>query len=606
MKSVRNGAMKAAFLTTAATSMGLLGTAQADPGIGPGIQGDPNRGMVIVLIDRTGSMSDLGKDCISETGQKILDPITKYHCAVKAARFRIWSDDPTPPPQTKRYFLQAFGNVYGDPTNQQYIWSLDASGNPVRDGSGNVLPAAVTDALAMDQQQISGALAALDLPTQGPDNSDTPLAGAYCTAVTALTAYRGAQTQIPLTMFLESDGLENATPDGVICQGEDSFYSSHFFTSSSIPNHIDLLPDPPTTYIDTADGLLVPTWQSNMLDISATGTVHAPDPIGKVTFASGAFQISPTSTFFINIDFIQQFISSSSLATFANSGLSADSSATREKALRVGMAASVTTNAGLDFLRGIAEITGGRFMTFGSGATPAPSEPMAPHAVPGDVDDSGCVDLADYNLLKQFYNQKISPSQPLSYAADINYNGAIDINDYLMMKANYGQGCAQSPGDFPVLQQSIFGFDTLTDWSSPQASLALVSRPRTEGDYAMSIGQTGFRTINSIKFATSSFEGVTSSIALDVAPPANVTNSCSLGRVWLYANCPSAFLYHRLIGTVSLDGSQLGTFSTFTFQIPPAIRHAMLTAHSDFSFSISLNSNDPGYLVDNLRFSGCQ
>jgi hypothetical protein len=222
--------------------------------------------------------------------------------------------------------------------------------------------------------------------------------------------------------------------------------------------------------------------------------------------------------------------------------------------------------------------------------------------VPGDINDSGCVDAADFNLLKQFYNQTVTSSQPLSYAADINMDARIDINDYLMLKADYGKGCTTPPGPVPVLQQSILGFDSLASWSSSQATLALVGLPRTEGDFSMSIGNAGFRTLNSSKFSTSIFQGVTSMLALDVAPAKKQTNPYWLGQVLFFASCPSANINNQFIGSVELTGKPLGSFSTIKVAIPLSVKNAMLTSHPDFSFSISLNANDPGYLIDNLRF----
>lgn len=590
----RRRVVATAILATVVGSTSLIGSSQADPGAAPG---DPTTGMVLVIIDRSGSMHNPGMNCIDENGAPITTPIRKWECAMKAAKFRIAQGDAA---KTKRYFLWAFGTLVNDPTNLQIAWNIDKNGNTLKDGSGMVLPGAVTDSLAMSQVDIMAALNALDTPSQGPSTDDcgTPLAGAYCGALYAMNAYRGSATDDLVSVVLESDGLENSTPSGMTCQGDDSFAAGYNYVQGD-PSVVDLTFTTTTPiYILTADGLLVPSWQSNMLDVAVKGILHAPDSTGKVLKSTLAFQTPPgVPNFVTNISFLKDFVSSGAQAAAA---LSVDIPPARVRTSSA--TASATPDPDLSYFKGLADISGGRLITFGDGKPPTPGDVTAPHVVPGDINDSGCVDAADFNVLKQFYNQTVTPSQPLSYAADINMDARIDINDYLMLKADYGKGCATPPGPVPVLQQSILGFDSLASWSSSQATLALVGLPRTEGDFSMSIGNTGFRTLNSSKFSTSILQGVTSTLALDVAPAKKQTNPYWIGQVLFFASCPSANITNQFIGSVELTGKPLGSFSTIKVAIPLSVKNAMLTSHPDFSFSISLNANDPGYLIDNLRF----
>jgi hypothetical protein len=552
--------------------------------------------MVVVLLDRSGSMHDPGKNCIDVNGLPITTPIRKWQCAVNAAIFNVTQSDAA---ATKRYFLWAFGTLVSDPNNTQFVWSIDKNGNPIANSGGQVLPAVINDSVAMNRADMLNALNA-QLPV-GPfsDDCGTPLAGGYCTALTTLTAYRGS-ADFPLTLYLESDGLENATPSGAACQGLDAFSGGNTYVQGN-PNVVELTTSTisGTIYVSTADGMAVPTWQTNMLDVAVTGTQHISNGTG-VPQSSGAFTTPPgVPNLIANINFIKEFIETGAAAK-AVSPLSVDRAPVRVRSLTAAAAAS--DDPDLSYLKGVADITKGRLIAFGDGSTPVPGDPTAPHAVPADINNSGCVDSGDYTLLKQYYNKPVNPSDNTSYAADINIDGRIDINDYLMMKAAYGRGCATPPGTIPVLGQSLFGFDSTTLWSSSQATLSLVGAPKTEGNFSMSIGKTGWRTLNSVKFATSAFSGITSKMALDVNPPKQQTNPKWIGQVLLFANCPSAGVYNQFIGAVELTGKPLGSFSSLTFSIPLAVKNAMTTAHSDFSFSISLNANDPGYLFDNLRF----
>jgi hypothetical protein len=603
MELSRRSRVRGAALTMMAGMIALPGAATADPGTGPGT---PSTGMVIVLIDRSGSMADMGKNCRNADGTVIVTPIRKWECAVKAAKFRVTQGDQA---GTKRYFVWAFAYMGDDSTDGQYVWSIDKTGKPVKDGSGKVALADVTDALALSQADAIAALDALEPAGPQRDDAATPLAGAYCAAIEKLSTYRGTKTKYPLTMFLESDGFENSTPLGVHCQGVNSFDYSDLFTPAADPTKVDLVASTTNPlYIAKADGLYVPSWQSHMLDLSATGVYHAADATG-VTYASGAFQNPPTATtaFLTNIDYISTFIETSSLLKASVAG--ADASLSRAKALSTLVSAEATTvDPGIPFLIGMAQVTGGRLMSFGSGEAPAPGDPTAPHAIPADVDNSGCVNMADYTILKQFYNQKVSAAQPQSYAADINNDAQIDVNDYLMMKKAWGTGCSTPPGTFPVLGQSILGFESLSNWTSNAAAvLSLVGVPRTEGDFSVSVDWArgysgGFRTLTSSKFPTSTFQGITSTLALDVYLPTNPSNKYWLGQVLIFASCPSANLYNVPLGNAELTGKPLGAFSTVKFSIPLAVKNAMSTAHSDFSFSVSLNANDSGYLFDNFRF----
>jgi hypothetical protein len=62
----------------------------------------------------------------------------------------------------------------------------------------------------------------------------------------------------------------------------------------------------------------------------------------------------------------------------------------------------------------------------------------APAPIPGDYNRDGCVDTADYILMRAGYGTSVS--EPGS-GADGNGDGAIDTADYVIWRANIGRGC---------------------------------------------------------------------------------------------------------------------------------------------------------------------
>jgi len=157
----------------------------------------------------------------------------------------------------------------------------------------------------------------------------------------------------------------------------------------------------------------------------------------------------------------------------------------------------------------------------------------------------------------------------------------------------------------PPELNSIFGFESPTAWTGQGFPLATVSSPRTQGSFALDVGGTNYREVFSQTFSTAILQGVTSKMALDIFVPTGPTNPSWLGLVQLYANCPSAGIYHAYQDQVLLTGDPLGAFTTGKFNLQPAVVAAMKASRPDFSLSIAVNASafatDP--VLDNLRFA---
>jgi hypothetical protein len=75
------------------------------------------------------------------------------------------------------------------------------------------------------------------------------------------------------------------------------------------------------------------------------------------------------------------------------------------------------------------------------------------HRIPGDVDDSGCTDRADFSIIKQkdvYYQRAVRPLE-IAIRADLNRDGWVTKADAQIVLDNWGRGCINNPGTKPKL-----------------------------------------------------------------------------------------------------------------------------------------------------------
>jgi hypothetical protein len=75
------------------------------------------------------------------------------------------------------------------------------------------------------------------------------------------------------------------------------------------------------------------------------------------------------------------------------------------------------------------------------------------HKLAGDVDDSGCVDGADFNEVTQsgvYFQRAVQPNQ-LAIRCDLNADGWVNRQDAAIVLANWGKGCINPVGPKPVI-----------------------------------------------------------------------------------------------------------------------------------------------------------
>lgn len=526
--------------------------------------------MVLVLMDRSGTMSTAETCRVpGSTGTP-----RRWECGISEAQAFV-SARAASVDKADYYFWQF--RVFGLPPHS----NADTMDPPL--ASGPEGPFFRGDATV--DGTIEKRLA--DAKSQGPaiDDARTPMAAAYCNAVNWLKDKRAADysPQVKLTIKLETDGIENETPPDSECKGDDG----GDYVAPADPSTLNLVTNGAGTVYVKVNGLTVPSYQSYMLDKAITGIVHKPATFGQAFAAPfGSSQVISNATF------LGEFLGLSALAAAGGDG---PASTARP--------ASATTSSSMSkdatFFNGLAMLTGGRLLDLQ--AAHDPGDPNAGHVIPGDANDDGCVNIADYSLVRQYYGQRVKASVPATFGADVTMDGVIDIYDYLLVKQKYGTGCSVPPGPAPQLGNAIFGFDDRSLWTS-SVSLSTVGGPRTEGIAALKVGGSNYRELTTVPFNTAALQGITSKLAFDIFITATPVNPYWLGQTQILVNCPSAGIYNQFIGAVELTGRPLGKFTTVKYNLPWYVVNALRHPHSDFSIKIAVNQSDVGALVDNMRF----
>jgi len=157
----------------------------------------------------------------------------------------------------------------------------------------------------------------------------------------------------------------------------------------------------------------------------------------------------------------------------------------------------------------------------------------------------------------------------------------------------------------PTKTGSIMGFESDTLWSIISGSGTLaVGTVRDEGGASLQILGNGWQQIKSQDINTAELYGVTSNLSIDIFMGNTQSNPYWTGQVQLFVNCPSANIYNQHIDLVNLTGLPLDQFSTLSFTLPQNIVNILNGGYTDFSFSLSINTNanTGAYYLDNMRF----
>jgi hypothetical protein len=362
--------------------------AQAPPPPPPPPPGGPDEYNVLVLVDVSGSMADPHTASTTKLQQALVPAKNdvlraKAKAGSKPYEIALWAFDASFP-ESEGWISRVVD--FPNPSDANAVLAqlgFDANGNP--SGSPN--------------------------PVFTPTSS-TPLAGAACFAGTAFVASLNAsggvntpgyewnktisdgmggmrRANIERDLFIETDGLENATPD----DGTDDCYGT-----TSTQAYASYEPE---------------SWQYKVRNKLLTGN--------SSTFST------LDSELVVNVNLIfQNFVS----------GLAKSGSESRSySAWSTPYTTEPTLDQAITFYGGVANNTSGSFKTVTVSANGSVDSRR-----PGDVDYSGCVGNADYSEMMQWYGMQVSAAQPHSYWADLNGDGFVDFLDYSILAAHWGEG----------------------------------------------------------------------------------------------------------------------------------------------------------------------
>lgn len=150
--------------------------------------------------------------------------------------------------------------------------------------------------------------------------------------------------------------------------------------------------------------------------------------------------------------------------------------------------------------------------------------------------------------------------------------------------------------------QRLFGFEDVQSWSSQQASLSLVTSPKTQGCGALGIDGQYYFTVSSAPFSTAGL-AVTSALSVDMFVPPQ--SGAYTGALQTYLTCPSGGVFNQFIGQVELTGKPKNAFSTLRYPLPSSIVNILKRSLNDCSFTFGVNVTPVGknWILDNLRFT---
>lgn len=393
----------------------------------------------VIMLDGSGSMINMAKDGVDEEGNPIEatlweEAVNRAIMHVTAQKFRM-AEAPNPENPT----------VNDIPANNCYaIWSFADTGfaqrfpppstsNPVTEGRFHRCS---TDTDRTPYDEIIEQLRLLK--SAGPNNGlpQTPLAGALCDALTMLDLKVKAQPNVSAIrrrVVLQSDGKENNTPATSLCKGVNSN----------------------TTY----DGAIVIGRDNSGFDLVkwAGGLQTTPDISWEYKVFNMAYWGKPTAPANTAIRLNETF------ETFFNRTIAPTTPGEDPRLPVIDIQAlfeyqAATSGTGMQsaggipasleaFYKGLTKQTKGiyrkvQYSGRAGGGLVGPGIPTTKHRITGDVDDSGCVSMADYYHVtqKDVFGYPDSFSQHVA-RCDANYDGWVDALDVEVVRRNMGRGC---------------------------------------------------------------------------------------------------------------------------------------------------------------------
>lgn len=380
----------------------------------------------LVLLDRTGSMSTT--DAVDIGGSTI----SRWARAATLAKGWVDEDKKTYATTARAYAIYTFSTADADGVMQRQ-WPKVATdctslGLTVANDLNGSLAWCELRKVQADYDKVKAQITSI-AANLSPDGS-TPLADALCGAIEK--AYNGTQNK-QRVVVLESDGEENSSLIQT-CGGNqsDSGYTAWDKTKPDWG-----MTDSTINY--SASGLTQGAWEAlvvrKLTRFETVGNLWKPGYLSNVDVAPPSFSW--------RVDFHYRWcvadpnVPCSAFATafmpLALGPVRLDATPAPVPLPQVAkdynfMKALGTSNPKSKF-RPIVTITGSQF--------------GLNHAVPGDVDDGGCTDQADLNIMRQadVWHQVAAAPRQIAIRADLDRNGYVDEADRAILLSFWATGC---------------------------------------------------------------------------------------------------------------------------------------------------------------------
>jgi hypothetical protein len=427
---------------------------------------------VIILLDETGSMCTDSVPCAPTTGSFWLN-------ALDDAKSWVQSDLGTLSTTPQRFYaIWTFKNTQDNTqTNAVKLWPTTTFNTGCNSSHATIDPAGsgFCAFTANDKVPYTALQNVLEgIKTQSDQIPQptwlTPLADSVCRALSQVWA---ANTNQNRTVILESDGGENDS--ALACLGPlsttgistlDKTKSDWGFTVGSWNANVFRRAARLNSF-DTPDstGDFGPAETSAVTAGPLTSTESLPPQLTmkvSIQYAlCAAGQTDPACVFPSSATSMAPLAPQALVASAPTSGVRFDGDATAQaKSLVLASplaTATTTTTQSIDpnelsFFRALGKSTPKskiREVTRVAGAVYGQF-----HKLAGDVDDSGCVDNADYSIVTQsdvWMSRAVQPNQ-IGIRADLNRDGWVNEQDRAIVLANWGHGCINNPGPKPVIQ----------------------------------------------------------------------------------------------------------------------------------------------------------
>jgi len=431
---------------------------------------------VLILLDQTGSMCADNATCPKTVPSGDWTQLPTWINAINDARAWVTSDQGSNPTTTQRYYsIWTFKNTQdGQQTNAVQLWPTAA----FSDGCTKTVTTTSDASFCQIAKLPTGYVPVLNALEAIKDKAGqipqatwlTPLADSLCRGLSEVWPSNNNQNR---TIIFESDGGENFSNSiSPTCFGQPA---TNITTTTSWQSLV--------ANKTTSDWGILPVgaWQANVLR-RATRLQFAPPPYDVQEAAAvgagplgGGDQWPTFLTMKVSVNYslcspedtdpvcVISNQTSPLTATHAANGLRIDSvgGAVQTVAAASLAAAPFAATATVTRTPSIKASELGFFRALG-GATPSskfrevvrnPSVVYGvPHTLAGDVDDSNCVDRADYSIVTQkdvWMQQAVQPLQ-IAIRADLNRDGWVNEADRSIVLANWGHGCINNPGPKPT------------------------------------------------------------------------------------------------------------------------------------------------------------